>query len=176
MEWELRKKTSLLKIFFGNLLVMKKIYLVILIVVIAGSLLAYLNISSNKKIMPVLSEQTELKQEEKGNFALHLSNQSFAVDPVDIKILIDGKIAANQDFFVDDQHSYTSYRFLLTKGVHKLKIETKKGDATYENSFNITDKHSGIVEYWYYPEKGNNPPTPKHFTFNFDEDKPLRID
>lgn len=150
---------------------MKKIYLITAIIIVI-SVVAFFKLQKNTT-PAVLGE---LKQDEKGNFVLHVSNQSFDVDPVDIKIFIDGNVAVDDDFFVETQHTYVSYRFSLSNGVHKLKIESKKGEATFESNINIVDKHSGIVEYWYYPEKGSNPPTQKHFTFSFGEDKPLEID
>lgn len=155
---------------------MKKIHLVIAIVVIVIGMTVFFELQKNVMFELAQPTRTELKQDEKSNFALHVSNQSFAIDPVDIKIFIDGKVAVDKDFSVGSQHTYISYRFLLSNGVHKIKIESQKGSAVYENSFNITDAHRGIVEYWYYPEKGNNPPTSKHFIFSFGEDKPLLID
>jgi hypothetical protein len=155
---------------------MKKSYIIIIIgIVIVTSLIIILNQSRNEESTSSVSGPTELIQDENGNFALHVSSQSFAIDPVDIKIYIDDKIAVNQDFYVGTQHTYVSYRFSLSNGQHNIKIESKKGDATFEENFDIIDKHSGVVEYWYYPETYYDP-TPKHFTFRFGEDKPLLID
>lgn len=154
---------------------MKKTYIIIISIVIIISLAIIFTLLKNYGVIPSTSGPTELIQDENGNFALHVSSQSFAINPVDIKIYIDNRIAVNQDFYVGTGHSYNSYRFSLSKGQHNIKIESQKGDAVLEEKFEITDKHSGVVYYWYYPETHYSP-TPKHFTFNFGEDKPLMID
>lgn len=154
---------------------MKKIYLTIISIAVIFSLVIAFNLLKNNNTTLSVSKSTELTQDENGNFALHVSSQSFAIDPVDIKIYLDNNIAVNEEFYVGTQHSYKSYRFSLSKGQHSIKIESEKGDAILEKTFDIIDKHSGIVEYWYYPETHYSP-TPKHFTFNFGEDKPLIID
>ena len=45
------------------------------------------------------------------NLTLYISNQSFAIDPVDIKVNIDGKPAVRGDFEVGSQHSWHEFRF-----------------------------------------------------------------
>ena len=69
------------------------------------------------------------------------------------------------------------FRFLLSKGGHNIKIESQKGDATFEENFDIIDKHMGVIHYNYNPE-GSGPEYIKHpyFTFGFGKDKPLEID
>lgn len=123
---------------------------------------------------PALRE-TEIPIDENGNFVLYMTNQSFDVDPVDIQVLIDGKVAVDQDFFVYDQHHYESFRFSLSGGTHTIKMLSEKGEATLEDDFTITEASRGIIEYWYYPDTFYDP-TPKHFTFSFGPDEPLMID
>ena len=153
---------------------MKKLYIVIISIIIIVGLIIIFGLY-NENTIPSVSGPTELTQDDNRNFALHVSSQSFAIDPVDIKIYIDNKLAVDRDFYVGTQHTYKSFRYSLSKGQHNIKIESKKGGATLEENFVIIDKHSGVVEYWYYPETHYDP-TPKHFTFWFGEDKPLLID
>jgi hypothetical protein len=97
-------------------------------------------------------KQDELPQDENGNFILFVSSQSFAIDPVDIKIHIDGKSAVNQDFYVGEQHNWQEFRFSLPKGNHSIHAESVKGEAELEEEFEIKDKHWAAVDYRYYPE------------------------
>jgi len=80
----------------------------------------------------VNSVEDILEQEEKGNFTLYVSNQSFAISPVDITIHIDGKKAVDSKFDVGNQHIWIGYSFSLSKGEHKLVAVSKKGDARFE--------------------------------------------
>ena len=117
--------------------------------------------------------ETELQQDENGNFILYVSNQSPAIDPVDIKIDIDGKKAVDQDFYVEDGHNWRQFQFSLPKGTHQLRVKSVKGSATLETEFEIKDKHWAVIDYWYYPEvTGGAGPTPKQFTFDI-KDEPI---
>lgn len=155
----------------------KRSYIVtilILVILIVGGLVVLVN-PKGETTPPVTPAITELPQDQNGNFVLYVSNQSSAINPVDIKIYIDAKLAVKKDFYVGTQHSYTSFRFSLSEDKHSIKIESKNGDAILKKVFKITDKHRGIVEYWYYPETHYDP-TPRHFTFTFGKDEPLLID
>ncbi|MHC4656483.1 MAG: hypothetical protein ACYS91_15930 [Planctomycetota bacterium] len=109
-------------------------------------------------------------QDEKGTFILYVSNQSFAISPVDITIHIDGKKVVDRDFDVGNQHIWISHAFSLSKGKHKLVAVSKKGGARFEGHFEITDKHWAVLDYWYYP--GGAEQTPKEFNFTIN-DKPI---
>jgi hypothetical protein len=56
---------------------------------------------------------------EGGNFILYVSNQSFALDPVDIKVYIDGFLVVNRDFYVKGQHNWIRFQFQLGGGTHR---------------------------------------------------------
>ncbi|MBC8870944.1 MAG: hypothetical protein H8E44_16085 [Planctomycetes bacterium] len=112
-----------------------------------------------------------LPQDKTGNFVLHVSNQSFAITPVDVTIHIDGKRAVAGNFEVEDQHNWVKRIFRLQPGKHKLVVVSKKGQAKLEKEFEIKDKHWAVINYWYYPKSHYNP-TPKHFSFNI-QNKPI---
>ncbi len=121
----------------------------------------------------VSSDEDILEQDEKGIFTLYVSNQSFAISPVDITIHIDGKKAVDRKFDVGNQHIWIGYSFSLSKGEHKLVAVSKKGDARFEGQFEIKDKHWAAIEYWYDPNNTRGAgPTPKQFSFNI-QDKPI---
>jgi hypothetical protein len=66
------------------------------------------------------------ERNEKGNLILYVSNQSFAISPVDIIIHIEGKKIVDRDFDVGNQHNWISQPFKLVKGENKLVAVTKK--------------------------------------------------
>jgi hypothetical protein len=108
---------------------------------------------------------------EANNFVLYVSNQSFANDPVDIKIYIDGELIVDQDFYVENQHNWKMFQLTLSKGKHKLKVTSDKGKAGLKKKFEVTGMHWAVVDYWFYP-KTHYMPTPKKFTFTI-SDKPI---
>jgi len=124
------------------------------------------------------TQQAPMQQDEAGNFVLYVSNQSFAINPVDITVLIDGREAVRADFDVagpsgPPQHNWVKHQFSLAPGTHKLTVTSKKGGAVLEQDFEITGKDWAVINYWYYPEgvtKGT--PTPRHFTFQI-QDTPI---
>ena len=117
-----------------------------------------------------------LPQNNNGNFILYVANQSFAVNPVDIKVYINGQVAIDQNFDVGKefpQHNWIKFQYSLPKGTHQLKVESIKGKATLETNFEITAKHWAVIDYWYYPKvTGGAGPTPRQFKFNI-KDEPI---
>ncbi|NIP22239.1 MAG: hypothetical protein GWN67_00115 [Phycisphaerae bacterium] len=121
----------------------------------------------------VNSAEDILEQDENGNLVLYVSNQSFAISPVDITIHIDGKKAVDRKFDVGNQHNWIGHSFSLSKGEHKLVAVSKKGRASFEGQFEIKDKHWAVIVYSYYPDNTRGAePTPKQFNFNI-QDKPI---
>jgi hypothetical protein len=121
----------------------------------------------------VNSAEDILEQDENGNLTLYVSNQSFAISPVDITVHIDGKKAVDRKFDVGNQHIWIGYSFSLSKGEHKLVAVSKKGGARFEGQFEIKDEHWAVVNYWYYPDTtGGAGSTPRKFSFNI-QDKPI---
>lgn len=153
----------------------KKPYIVILrslIVIIVIALIVLVN-QKTKTLSPSLTVPltTHLPLNKNGNFVLYVSNQSFALDPVDIKIYIDGKVAESQDFRVENQHNWQKFQFSLSRGIHKIHVESVKGEAKLEKKFEIKGKHWAVVDFWYYPKLDNNQ-TQKQFSFEI-QDEPI---
>ncbi len=108
-----------------------------------------------------------------GNFTLYVSNQSFAISPVDIKVQIDGDVVVHQNFDVGTQHNWKKFRIALPPGTHSLTATSAKGDATLRQEFAVTGEHWAVVDYWYYPEaRGGADPTPKQLSFHI-QDSPI---
>lgn len=97
----------------------------------------------------LISHEEFLQQSQTGNFILYVSNQSFAITPVDITIMIDGKNAVAADFVVGNQHKWIKYTFHLDPGEHKLIATSNKGSAKIEKMFEINDKHWAVVSFWF---------------------------
>ena len=100
-----------------------------------------------------------------GNFHLYVSDQSFAISPVDIRIFIDGELVVKGDFDVGSQHNFQSYVLKLSPGQHKIIAESSKGHAKLEQIFEINDKLWADLSYWFYPKpEGGVLPCPRHFS------------
>jgi hypothetical protein len=83
-----------------------------------------------------------------GNFVLYVSNQRFDVDPVDIKVYIDGNVAVNQDFLNKGGHNWIRFEFRLGDGPHTLRAVSKRGQADLAGSFLLPDTPYAVVDFW----------------------------
>ena len=101
-----------------------------------------------------------------GNFILYVSNQSFGLPEVDIRVEIDGRPAVDGEFRVEDQHNWVEFRFRLPKGRHTLRAVSETGGAEASWQFSVTDRHWAVVDYWY--AAGD----PKSFSFHV-SDEPI---
>jgi len=100
---------------------------------------------------PEMIEQASPESYGNWNIQFNISNQSFAVSPVDIKVYIDGKLAVNEEFEVGNQHNNKTFYFKLTEGQHQLRVESVKGNATLEQSFEISGKRYAGILYGGFP-------------------------
>lgn len=113
-----------------------------------------------------------VKQKMNHDFILSVSNQSSNVDPVDIKISIDGEVIVNHDFIWATGHYAERFQLSLSKGIHEIYIESIKGKAELKEEFEVKDKHWASVDYWYIPEESSYNSTPRKFNFYL-KDEPL---
>lgn len=125
---------------------------------------------------PVRIEEKDEEAAEEVNFVLFVSNQSSAINPVDIAVYIDGKLVVDEKFDVgggrkSPQHNWKEFEFHLPKGRHKLRAISRNEKVELEKEFEIKQRHWAVVDFWYYPETHRNP-TPRHFRFGF-QDKPI---
>ena len=136
---------------------------------IVVGLIALIFLSADYAIPQASSETNH----QKIKVRVRVSNQSFAVSPVDIKTLIDDKIIVDEDFLVGDQHNVEIFWVQLSEGNHKISISSKKGQSTLEKDFNVTSKQRWIdVSYWYYP-KSYGDPMPRQLYFQIVEENRL---
>ncbi|MHC4712506.1 MAG: hypothetical protein ACYTAN_04440 [Planctomycetota bacterium] len=100
-----------------------------------------------------------------GGFTLWISNQSFAIDPVDVRVEIDGELVVSDYFHVGTQHTYVPFTLALPKGKHRIRTWSVEGNAEFSMEFEIEDHDVGVVTYWYYDESHYSP-TPRKFNFH----------
>lgn len=82
-------------------------------------------------------------------FQILVSNQSFAVSPVDIDVYLDGVHAISGDFEVGSQHTWIPFDFELASGEHTLRVVSAKGNASAEEPFTLGEtKRWSIVMFW----------------------------
>lgn len=107
-----------------------------------------------------------------GNLHLIVSNQSFAVDSVDLKTEIDGTPVVQEEFPVGSQHTYKPFRFRLASGPHRIVVTSRKGEASLDQTFKVEGEQWAVVEYWYYPPSHYSP-MPRHVSFSISHEKPM---
>lgn len=96
---------------------------------------------------------------------VRVSNQSFAISPVQITIQIDKKTIINKSFPVGNQHLYKSFPIALSPGKHHISITSKNGQAELKKEFLVTKTQRWVdISYIYYP-KTHYSPTPRQFSF-----------
>lgn len=106
-----------------------------------------------------------------GNVVLYVSNQSIALDRVDVVVEVDGKPVVDQSFDVGDQHDWKQFGLRLSPGRHELVARSAKGEATLRMPFTVKGDHWVAVSYWY-NTKTQGTPTPKQFQFTI-QDTPI---
>ena len=107
------------------------------------------------------------------SFTLFVSNQSFELDPVDIRVELDNQLAITGDFEVGSQHTFVRFDMGLTAGSHRIRVTTNDvADVVLDQMFDMDDRKYGTVMFWYYPT-GSSEPTPPQFSWNISDEQPL---
>ena len=109
-----------------------------------------------------------------GNFTLFVTNQSFAIDPVDVHVEIDGQLVVNDSFPVGDAHHFVPFQLSLAKGQHRMRVWSERGGATLSEVFTLNNEDIGVVTYWYSPPP-HYEPAPRQFDFELRKG-PLHIE
>ena len=81
------------------------------------------------------------------NFTLYISDQSYELSPVGIKVYIDDKLVINEDFAVGNQHNWKKFSFKLSNGKHTLKAVTAEGIIIEEEILLLKDTYA-VLNYW----------------------------
>jgi hypothetical protein len=86
------------------------------------------------------------------NVTLVVSNQCFDVNPVDIRVSIDGDMVVDDEFDVQGegiaQHNWQRYSLQLPAGDHRLLAASKRGKARLETSLQVGDALLITLAFW----------------------------
>jgi hypothetical protein len=99
-------------------------------------------------VPPIAEGPPPLQPAKHGNLILYVSNQSFDRDTVDIRVLIDGRPAVDDEFAVLNQHNWVEFRFSLDDGRHVIYAESLDGQAILEKNFEVKGNRWAVVDYW----------------------------
>jgi hypothetical protein len=95
---------------------------------------------------------------------LYVANQSVDVNPVDIKVTVDGVTVAAGAFYAGYGRSWRRYDVRLAAGRHVLRAMTRKGGAALRREFTVTGARWAAVAYRNVsPSRGGR--TVRHFAF-----------
>ncbi len=98
-------------------------------------------------------------------FILYVSDQSYELSPVDIKVYIDDKLVIDDNFEVGNQHNWESFDFKLKQGKHTIKAVTAEG-IVFEDEFTVLGKRWAVLNYW-------KDSTVNKFTFDIQISQPM---
>ena len=105
------------------------------------------------------------------NLVLYVSNQSFADDPVGIRVEIDDRVVVNDSFAVENQHNWIKYELTVPAGSHTIRATSVTGaTASHELELPTGENRWAVFDYWYYPQD-----TPRSLSFRVD-DQPIGFD
>jgi hypothetical protein len=102
------------------------------------------------------------------NLTLYISNQSSAIDPVDIQVEIDGRLVTNDQFNCRGGHNWRNFALPLRPGWHNIRARSAKGEAILQAKFSMFWSRWAALDYWYTPADPTigRPITPRQFSFH----------
>jgi hypothetical protein len=104
---------------------------------------------------------------EQPNVTLLVSNQSFAVNPVEIEISLDGEVVVRDTFDVAGdhapQHNWREYGVRLEPGTHDL-VATASDGAEFATTFDVADDHTLAIAHWAEEARGRGTEPKSYFT------------
>src|SRR5436190_15070598 len=87
-----------------------------------------------------------------GNVTLDISNQDRTVDPLDVRVFLDGTSIIRAKIAIGQIHpSYERYHLNWTPGNHEVKVESARVPAKLVSTVKITGKRFLVVLYGYPP-------------------------
>lgn len=92
-----------------------------------------------------------IPQVENGNYSIYVSNQSSTLDPVDLTIMIDGKLAIKQEFYFENGETHIRFQFQIEDGDHKLSVSSIKGNISKDTTFTPQSTPYCSISFWYEP-------------------------
>lgn len=114
-----------------------------------------------------------LVDESEADLVLIVSNQSFDDDEVRLTVVVDGATVVEDDFHVEDQHTYIHFPLDLPSGPHEVVAESDSG-ATLRESFEVpgNEKRYAIIGYWTEDDSPDTDDPPVDLTWELLDQQP----
>jgi hypothetical protein len=101
-----------------------------------------------------------------GNVFLYVGSMAFEPRVVDICVKIDGKPAVHDSFEHDLTSDLTRYRLRLARGSHQVSVVSERGQASLEQTIEVSDELHVSVAYFYGQGSVFIPESPPCFTLH----------
>ena len=101
-----------------------------------------------------------------GNVTIYISNQDRGVDPLDVRVFLDGAPIIRDRIGMGAVHpSYEEYHFNWAPGVHEIRVDSSRVPAELKSTVEVNAERWFSVLYGY-------PPTVGEFTLQVHDEKP----
>lgn len=99
---------------------------------------------------------------------LIVSNQSLDDGRTRLTVAVDGVTVVDDDFHVEDQHTWISFPLRLPPGSHQVSAESDSG-ATLRESFEVPRNKTryAIIEHWTEDDSADTDDAPADLTWQF---------
>lgn len=89
-----------------------------------------------------------------GKFTLHINSLSAAINPVDVRVLIDNELVVSEYISRtgDQYEDFRHVKMSLPQGDHHIAIGSNLGATTNMFDFVISNQNAGIIGFWFSPE------------------------
>src|SRR5262249_43595413 len=101
----------------------------------------------------VTAHGTLVPEDRDGNITLYISNQDRTVDPLDVRVSLDGVPIIRATVAIGELHpSYEEYHFKWTPGVHELRVESPQVPSKLISPVDVATSRWVSVLYGYPPQ------------------------
>jgi len=92
-------------------------------------------------------------------FPLHVyvSNQSTEIDPVAVRITVDGQVVVEQEFEALGLHNWIPFELELTPGEHEVRAVAPDAGAELVETFLVEGEQWAVIAFWADPTGGEAP-------------------
>lgn len=94
-------------------------------------------------------DDVHLVEDDEADLVLHVSNQSFDDEEVNLTILVDGSTVVDGQFHVEDQHNWVTFPLAVDPGLHEVTATADSG-TTLRESFRIPQGQVryAVIDHW----------------------------
>lgn len=108
------------------------------------------SVAKNKKRTPPV--KNPIPADKRVVLNLYVSNQSFSLTPVDIRVFIDNELVIENTFPVKYQQNWQKFPLELARGLHSIHIESTAGRAEIDKKIDLQSTQWGVINFWYQPK------------------------